>query len=248
MVSLVSRGEPVVRQPSKPKKNFGALDTFSNTPGWMPDLGLDLTGKNILDVGCGNGRDLTRPVYENAAEYLGIDPDERSIEIGQRSFPGLRLSCGYAEHMPFPDGYFDLVTAQVSLPYADLPQAYREIARVLKPGGHIQFALHDWHWHWIFLRRALRERAWKRVLDLGYVTFASLVYAVSGFIPPKPWSGIRETVQCAFRERLELRRAGFESMSFEHTPIRFIVRAVRLAVVMHQPTAVIRSAMNTSSR
>lgn len=209
------------------KKNFGALDSFSETPGWMPDLGLDLRGKKILDIGCGNGRDLMRPAYEGAAEKWGIDPDERSIEIGMRSFPDLRLTCGYAEHLPFPDAYFDLVTAQVSLPYANLPQAYREIARVLKPAGHIQFALHDWHWHMKFWRQAWRERAWKRVADLGFIAFASVTYTVSGVIPPRPWNGARETVQCEFRERRELERAGFSAISFETTDVRFVVRATR---------------------
>ena len=40
---------------------------------------VSLRGKNVLDIGCGEGR-TARRMARTAASVLGVDPDEESIE------------------------------------------------------------------------------------------------------------------------------------------------------------------------
>lgn len=55
---------------------------------------------------------------------------------GERSLGNVELAFVEAEHMPFADGSLDMVTCrQAAHHFYDLPQALREIERVLKPGG-----------------------------------------------------------------------------------------------------------------
>lgn len=92
----------------------------------------------ILDIGCGD-----MPYYplfaEVAEEYVGTD-----IEPG----PNVRHVCP-VEALDVPDASFDLVLCTQVLEHARDPvQALREIARVLRPGGHAFVTTHGvWPFH-----------------------------------------------------------------------------------------------------
>ena len=125
----------------------GALHYFSVEPA---ELGLPPADMNIeraLDVG-GYGRDFMHPRYSGASELWAIDPDMNAVEFGRQRFPKVTVRHGYAENLPFHAAHFDVVTARVSLPYIDIPTALSEIARVMRPGGHLCISLHDWSRHW----------------------------------------------------------------------------------------------------
>lgn len=206
----------------------GALDEFSTARAASAMPACEMRGKNVLDVGCADGKYLADPVYANAAERWGIDPDENAIEMGRKLFPEISLVRGYAEQLPFPDAHFDVIISRVALPFADIPKAFREMARVIKPHGHVYLYLHDWRLHLEFTREAVKALAWKRVIDLSYVTLAGAIYAAFGFIPRKPWGG-RESFQCAFRIRKQLSRAGFEEIVHGKRGRHFVVKARRRA-------------------
>lgn len=100
-----------------------------------------LSGR-MLDIGCGGGH-LGYAVMERAAFegwLLDISPDavalcrRRSLELGLEE----RSHClvGDVHALPFGDAFFDLVVSRGSLGFwRDYPLAFREIRRVLKPGG-----------------------------------------------------------------------------------------------------------------
>ncbi len=82
-------------------------------------------GSVVADVGCGYGpnRALVRSL---GAKWIGIEPFSDDPEIVKAA----------AEHLPFADGYFDLLVMDAVLEHIpDVSKAFSEVARVLKPGG-----------------------------------------------------------------------------------------------------------------
>lgn len=187
---------------------------------------FNLAGKIILDIGCGNGKDLLQPEFAHAAERHGIDPQGFAIDQGRHHYPQLKLECGTAERLPYPDAFFDVVMSRVTLPYTDLPRALAEIRRVLRPGGMVFFTMHDWRHQWAFLTNAVQTCSWKRVLDHAYILVASLAYLGSGKPLARPWNGRYETFQTSARFRQSMQRAGFDEVLMGRTKRHFIVQAI----------------------
>jgi ubiquinone/menaquinone biosynthesis C-methylase UbiE len=99
----------------------------------------------VLDVGCGTGYLLRRLAARapRAVELAGIDPAPSMIETARALGDDDRSSfvAGVAEHLPFPDGRFDLVVSTTSFDHwADQRAGLAECARVLAPGGHLVLA------------------------------------------------------------------------------------------------------------
>jgi demethylmenaquinone methyltransferase / 2-methoxy-6-polyprenyl-1,4-benzoquinol methylase len=96
----------------------------------------------ILDVGCGTG-ELSRLLARRfpGATVVGLDFTGAMLREATRHPPGPRgrpveFGRGTVQRLPFADGTFDLVTnAFLVRNLLDLPAAFREMRRVLRPGG-----------------------------------------------------------------------------------------------------------------
>lgn len=94
-------------------------------------------GKDILEVGCGPGRDAAVFV-KHGYRVTGVDLSERFIEIAMAKVPSARFMVMDALSLEFSEGSFDGVWACASLLHLkrdDLPVALSEISRVLRAGG-----------------------------------------------------------------------------------------------------------------
>jgi ubiquinone/menaquinone biosynthesis C-methylase UbiE len=96
----------------------------------------DLTGKRVLDIGCGKGR-FARIVHERnpGAEVCALDI---SVEMLKFVPSPVRTAAGAMTELPFVDGAFDAAYATESLEHAvEIDRAVAEMCRVVKPGGRI---------------------------------------------------------------------------------------------------------------
>lgn len=103
-------------------------------------------GQTGLDVGTGTG-DLAialARVSSPDARVVGVDFTPEMLEIGRAKLDRLGLServellQGDGERLAFPDNTFDACcSAFVVRNLADLPQGFREMLRVVKPGGRV---------------------------------------------------------------------------------------------------------------
>ena len=98
---------------------------------------MELQGRKILDLGCGNGN-VIRMLQENReAEYSGVDISEAMIlEAQKRVGKGVELKAADAAALPYNNDIFDIIICNASFHhYTDPDAALEEIKRVLKPGG-----------------------------------------------------------------------------------------------------------------
>jgi SAM-dependent methyltransferase len=107
----------------------------------LADL-LPLGGQRIVELGCGAAQ-LSRALLARHADSrvsaLEVDVRQHAKNLAAPQ-PGLEFVAAGAQAIPFPDARFDLALMLKSLHHVPLPllsQALGEVARVLRPGGHL---------------------------------------------------------------------------------------------------------------
>lgn len=113
-------------------------------PGWMSsgdqfDLVVQkhLTPESaVLDIGCGRTGGIER-FWRQARVAVGVDPDRGSLAARGE---GMTVLQSGGEHLPFADASFNVVVSVWVLEHLETPEkVFAEVARVLKPGGHLIF-------------------------------------------------------------------------------------------------------------
>jgi len=134
---------------------------------------------DLLDVGCGTGTLAAMIAAGLPARIVGLDfvPDMCRIgadKAGRIDPHRVRFLAGDAEHLPFRDQSFDIVTCSNSFhhyPHQDL--AVREMFRVLRPGGRL------------ILLDGFRDNV------IGWFVFDVCVAAVERHVRHAPWWEIK---------------------------------------------------------
>ena len=106
---------------------------------WVTDfiekyVNKDNYSKNVLDIGCGSGRNI-KAYNTDKIKVIGLDNSEEFIKICQNE--DLHVVLSDMTTLPFPDNYFDNILSIASFHHLvsniDRLNALNEISRVLKP-------------------------------------------------------------------------------------------------------------------
>jgi len=127
-------------------------DTFHGAQKNLTDYCIsclpEMKGKKVLEIGCGNG---VQAIYISKkfgpSLVKGIDLNAANISIARTESEragakGVEFEEGDAQKLEnIPDQSFDMViNIESAFHYPDKPAFLREVARVLKPGGHFLIA------------------------------------------------------------------------------------------------------------
>jgi SAM-dependent methyltransferase len=135
----------------------------------------------VLDLGCGTGRMLRRPLLRGR-RAVGVDLVAEGLRAAGRTRPGPALVQASALPLPFADGTFGAVLLLDVLEHVDDRAVLREVLRVLRPGGSVLISVPACPWLWShrdvaaghlrrYRRRELRALLAElrlRVLELRY--------------------------------------------------------------------------------
>src|SRR5581483_9519133 len=98
-------------------------------------------GANALDVGAGTGELVRQLLRAGAHSIVAADFSPAMLDVGRRKLGSqrrLHWLIADALRLPFPDSSFDCVTSAFLLRnMVDLPGGFREMIRVLRPGGRL---------------------------------------------------------------------------------------------------------------
>jgi len=103
-------------------------------------------GERILEVGVGTG--ISLPYYPPSTQVTGIDLSPHMLEraeqrVHEHDLTNASLEVMDAEHMSFPDGFFNKVVAMyVASVVPNPPDMVAEMKRVCKPGGDLYIMNH----------------------------------------------------------------------------------------------------------
>lgn len=141
----------------------GSIESFAGT-GNPFSLGLPRAGERVVDVGCGAGLDslIAARAVGKTGRVVGVDMTEEMLEKARSSAARAGVTNGefrkgYAEALPAPDGWADLVISNGVVNLSpDKAQVFSEIHRVLRPGGRLQIG--D-----IIVQKAVPDSAKKKI-------------------------------------------------------------------------------------
>jgi 2-polyprenyl-3-methyl-5-hydroxy-6-metoxy-1,4-benzoquinol methylase len=128
----------------------------------------DLTGRKLLDAGCGTGWFSARACQRGAVVT--------SLDVGDRLLAQVAKKCqservvGDVLALPFPDAHFDVVVCTEVIEHTvDAARAIAELIRVLRKGGTLVVTVPNRVWHFaVTLANALHLRPYE-----GYENWVS---------------------------------------------------------------------------
>jgi SAM-dependent methyltransferase len=110
--------------------------------GAAPHLSKDhFANKSVIEVGCGVGANLMS-LADVVDIVVGVEPVESYIQFGsilrkREKMPAIDIHRGSTEEISFEDRQFDIVLCVSAHQYFDICPAFKELARLVKPGGQL---------------------------------------------------------------------------------------------------------------
>jgi SAM-dependent methyltransferase len=124
----------------------------------------------VCDMGCGPGQ-VARYLRDAGAEVFGLDLSPRMVEQARRLNPSISFRDGNMMALDLPDGILAGIAAFyaiVNIPEESLPAVFREMHRVLRPGGLLLLAFH------VGSAVIQKEELWGHTVSMDFFFFQTL--------------------------------------------------------------------------
>ena len=123
----------------------GYVDTFAGITRETVPLLIEVasirSGSRVLEIGSGPGH-VADMLVQAGATVAGVDFSSKMVGVAQNRYPDIAFKQADAEQLPFDADSFDAVVANFVVHHLARPEkVFREINRVLKPGGRFAFAV-----------------------------------------------------------------------------------------------------------
>lgn len=128
-------------RPTHPGLSFGTVAAAyeRGRPGYPAEAAawlMDGDARIVLELGAGTGK-LTRVLVDQGHAVHATDPDRAMLDVLEAQVPGASVKQATAEDIPVNDRSVDVVVVAQAFHWFDPSRALPEIARVLRPGGHL---------------------------------------------------------------------------------------------------------------
>lgn len=104
-----------------------------------------LEGKNVLDAGCGNGRDC-KYINQKGFKVKGIDLSKEMLVIAKKMVPKVDFEVMDITNITYSDNSYDGIISNCSsfhIPVEELPKTLNSFSKILKPNGKLLLILQE---------------------------------------------------------------------------------------------------------
>ncbi len=152
-----------------------AYNAFYDRPAVLEVVG-DVGGKRVLDVGCGPGF-YAEELVSQGTNVVGFDSSPTMVDLARRRVGNGAEFRVHDLDRPFDwleDESFDAAVVALVIHYVDdRRQVFREIHRVLRPGGHVVVSTHHPTLDWLrtggsYFAEGVIEERWSRGWKMRY--------------------------------------------------------------------------------
>jgi SAM-dependent methyltransferase len=128
----------------------------------------EISGRGeVCDMGCGPGH-IARYLRDAGATVSGLDLSPRMLEQARQFNPDISFHEGNMMALDLPDGRLAGIAAFyaiVNISKESLPLVFREMHRVLRPGGRLLLAFH------VGDQMIHEEELWERAISMDFFLF-----------------------------------------------------------------------------
>ncbi|PWW00942.1 methyltransferase family protein [Paenibacillus cellulosilyticus] len=201
----------------------------------------DVSGKKLLEIGCGSGHSLQYQGERHAAELWGMDLSENQIEKTRQHLTACGLSANLIcspmeDECGIPDNYFDFVYSVYAIGWTtDLDGTFGRIASYLKKDGVFIFSWsHPIHKcvaaedNRLVFKKNYFDESWYSV-SLGESTLALSDRKLSTYVNALYKAGfvIEQLIEESDDDIMQLKDSDFAKKA-KMLPVTFVIKARKL--------------------